>query len=212
MTKFDLVTEKFSTVPYMNRSQASVLKELIEDEKAERILEIGFYHGKSSCYIGAILDDRGSGKLVTIDRESARDRNPNINSMLAECGLAHRVDPVFCYRSYTWELQKLFAANPTPQFDLCYFDGGHSWDGTGFGVVLVDLLLKPGGLIVLDDMDWTINISPFFRQNPQLAAEFSPDERAAPTVRLVWDMILPRLGYSHVCEYKQLHWGVARKG
>lgn len=211
MTKFDLVTEKFSSVPYMNHAQAQALRSLILEEDAKQILEIGFYHGKSSCYIAAILEDRGSGTLTTIDRESAKERDPNIHSMLVECGLERRVQPIFCYRSYTWEMQRMISESPSPQFDLCYFDGGHMWDGTGFGLVLVDMLMKPGGLLVLDDMDWSINRSPFFQQNPNLAEQYSPDERAAQTVRLAWDLILPRLGYAHVREIEELHWGVARK-
>jgi predicted O-methyltransferase YrrM len=211
MSKFDLVTEKFSSVPYMNHVQAQVLKGLIHDEMAQNVLEIGFYHGKSSCYIAAILDDLGVGNLVTIDRSSAKDRSPNIHQMLEECDLTHRVQPLFCYRSYTWDLQKLITANPAPQFDLCYFDGGHMWDGTGFGLLLVDMLLRPGGLIVLDDMDWSIDKSPYFQQNPTLAKQYSPDEREALTVRLAWEIVLPRLGYTHVGEFKKLQWGVARK-
>ncbi|MEZ4597942.1 MAG: hypothetical protein R3C32_14675 [Chloroflexota bacterium] len=40
------------------------------------LLEIGFYQGKSSAYIGAILEDRGGpGHLLTIDRGD-RARNP----------------------------------------------------------------------------------------------------------------------------------------
>jgi len=211
MSKLDLVTEKFASVPYMDLAQARVLADIIEREQAEQILEIGFYHGKSSCYIGAILEDRGAGTLTTVDRESARERSPNIEGMLSACGLTDRVQALYCYRSYTWELQKLITSEAPPQFDLCYFDGGHMWDGTGFGLILVDMLLKPGGLLILDDMDWTIDQSPFFQQNPNLAQEYSADERAAPTVRLAWDLILPRLGYVHEAEIRELHWGVARK-
>ena len=63
--------------------------------------------------------------------------------------------PILPFRSFTWELQKLIAQVPRPRFDLCYFDGGHTWDNTGFGVLLVDILLRPGGILVLDDMNWS---------------------------------------------------------
>jgi hypothetical protein len=98
-----------------------------------------------------------------------------------------------------------------PQFDLCYLDGGHTWDVTGFGFLLVDMLLRPGGIIVLDDLDWTISKS--VKHNPQSAKNYerySQDEKDAKGVRLVWDTIVPHLGYDRE-EVKALQWGVARK-
>ncbi|MEX5727060.1 putative O-methyltransferase YrrM [Rhodovulum iodosum] len=211
MTYFDTVSRDLRELPYMKVAQARVLRDLIADEDAEDILEIGFFKGKSSAYIGAILEDRGAGHLVTIDRDSARNHRPDITQVLAGAGLGHRVTPVFAKRSYTWELQRLISADPSPRFDLCYFDGGHHWDGTGFGVLLVDMLLRPGGLLVLDDMNWSINGSPYYRKDPKRAEAFSEDECAAHTVRLVWDRILPHLGYRHVREIEPLAWGIARK-
>ena len=213
MSKFDEITAKFAKVPYMNADQAATLRGLIAAEDAAAILEIGFFKGKSSAYIAAILEDLGRGRLVTIDRAGAAERAPNIHDLLAGAGLAHRVEPIFAFRSFTWELQRLIVATPRPVFDLCYFDGGHTWDETGLGVVLVDMLLRPGGLIVLDDLDWTVAGSPYYRENQKRAARFSPDEAAAPTVRRVFDLILPHLGYAHVRETTgpRWRWGVARK-
>jgi len=64
---------------------------------------------------------------------------------------------------------------------------------------------------VLDDMEWSVDGSPYHRKNPKRAAVFSQDERAAKPVRLVWDSILPHLGYEYVREYKEHQWGTARK-
>jgi predicted O-methyltransferase YrrM len=217
MTKFDEITDKFDAVKYMRAKQAVALRELISAEDVRNVLEVGFYKGKSSAYIGAILEDRDpnrtqGGRLVTIDRANALERTPNIHDLLEQAGLAHRVEPRFAFRSFTWELQKLIAQEPRPRFDLCYFDGGHTWDDTGFGVLLVDMLLKPGGLLLLDDVDWSISRSEYYRKNPKLASAFSVDEAAAPAVRQVWNLILPHLGYSHVREYSDLGWALARKG
>ena len=217
MTKFDEITEKFGKVRYMKPKQAEALRGLIAAEDAREILEVGFYKGKSSAYIGAILEDRDpdrtkGGRLVTIDRANAGKRSPNIHELLSEAGLTHRVEPRFAARSFTWDLQLLISQKPRPRFDLCYFDGGHTWDDTGFGVVLVDMLLRPGGLLLLDDIDWSITKSEHYRKNPKLAAAYPPEEAAAPAVRRVWDLILPHLGYSHVREFPELGWALARKG
>jgi predicted O-methyltransferase YrrM len=211
LSRFDDITRMFGDLPHMKEAQASVLRDLIEEEDAHNILEIGFFQGKSSAYIAAILEDRGSGRLVTIDQLAARDRNPNIVSVLSQAGLSGRVDPVFSDRSYTWELQRMIRQSPRPVFDLCYFDGGHQWDNTGFGVLLVDMLLKPGGIIVLDDMNWSMATSNYHKRNPEKAKGFSEDERQAQTVRRVWETILPHLGYSLVREVTEISWGIARK-
>lgn len=212
LNKFDLVTAKFGETRCMTVEKAKIMKSLIEGNEARNILEIGFLHGKGSAYIGAILEDRGGvGKLITIDKENARQREPNIGQMLSDLNLAHRVEPIFAHRSYTWELQKMIAQKNPPQFDLCYFDGGHDWDTTALGVLLVGFLMKPGGIIVLEDLWWSISGSPHYKANPKAASKYSEDEKNAESVRLVWDLVLPRIGFSQVREYRKVWWGVARK-
>lgn len=211
MSKFEEITARFSEVKYMNAARAAILRDLIVRTDARDILEIGFYQGKSSLYIAGALEDLGRGRLVTIDREAARKHDPNIHDLLAAAGLAHRVEPVFAFRSFTWELQKLVAADPRPAFDLCYFDGGHTWDETGFGFLLVDLLLKPGGTIVFDDMNWTVAGSAAYARNAAKSAAFSPDEAEARSVERVWDLLVPERGYERLARLDKVHWGVARK-
>jgi predicted O-methyltransferase YrrM len=195
----------------MNAARASVLRDLIIQYDAKDIIEIGFYQGKSSLYIAAVLEDLGRGSLVTIDRQTALDHSPNIHDLLAETGLAHRVEPLLAYRSFTWELQKLIGQAPRPQFDLCYFDGGHTWDETGFGFLLIDLLLRPGGVIVFDDMNWTIAGSAAYKAKPAMLARYSDDEAEARNVERVWDLLVPERGYERVTRFPKLQWGVARK-
>ena len=211
MSKFDFVTRHFGDLPYMDEPRAALLRSIIREYDAQNILEIGFYQGKSSAYVGAILEDMGRGHLTTIDKTNARNRAPNILDVLKTAGVEHRVEARFAERSYTWELQRLISQQPRPQFDLCYFDGGHHWDGTGFGVLLVDMLMKPGGILILDDMNWSMASSKYHVNNPGSVKGFSQDEREAQTVRLVWDTILPHLGYEVLREYPGIGWGVATK-
>jgi predicted O-methyltransferase YrrM len=208
---FQAVAARYKDVPYMTQSHAKEARRIIEENNCESLLEIGFAHGKSSAYFAAIAEDRKAGHLVTIDRISARNRSPNIGELLSGMGLSHRVTPLFAERSYTWELQKLIRQTPQPKFDFCYFDGGHTWDMTGFGVLLVDMLLKPGGVLLLDDLDWSMAKSPAYKANPKMGEKYSEDELSAKSVRLVWDTILPHLGYERMDEITDLRWGVARK-
>lgn len=213
MNSFDRVRTTFDNLPYMRHPQATVMRDLIIGHDVQDILEIGFYHGKSSAYFAAILEDLSRGHLVTIDLKVALNREPNIDRVLSTLGLAHRVTPVVAHRSYTWELGKMIRTTPRPQFDLCYFDGGHTWDATGFGFVLVDMLLRPGGWIVFDDLEWTMEAAMRARAAgaPRYWRSSSPDERATPGVKLAFDLLVPHLGYTDMRTINGGRWGIARK-
>ena len=209
MTKFDEVTEKLSEIRYMTADRAAKMRDLVTETNASKILEIGFYQGKSTCYIAAMLEDRGSGHITTIDLNSAKQLSPGIRENLASLGLEHRVTPIYAKRSYTWELARMIKRKE--QFDFCYFDGGHTWDNTGFGFVLVDLLLRPGGIIVLDDMNWSIAKSiAVDTARARRYDRYDDDEKEEEAVKLVWETIVPRLGYQREL-LQNLNWGIARK-
>lgn len=212
MTHFDQVTEKYGDLSFMNAPRAEVMRKLIAEENASTLLEVGFWKGKSSAYFAAILEDLGRGHLTTIDRKVVENKSPNIRSVLEDLKLSHRVTPIFAERSHTWEMSKMIQQAPRPQFDLCYFDGGHTWDMTALGLVLVDMLLKPGGLLVVDDLNWTIDGS--IARHPGEGKnydEYSADERAAMPVQMAYDIILGRLGYTDFRIEKRFAWGIARK-
>jgi predicted O-methyltransferase YrrM len=212
MNNFKKVESTFDDLPYMRHPQATLIRNFIIEHDARDVLEIGFYYGKSSAYFAAILEDLGRGHLVTIDMKAARNREPNIGQLLSTLNLAHRVTPVFAHRSYTWELAKMIRATPRPQFDLCYFDGGHTWDQTGFGFLLVDMLLRPGGWIVFDDLEWTVQAAMEGRaKSPRHWVACSPDERATPAVKLVMELLVPHLGYTDTRTANNGRWGIARK-
>jgi predicted O-methyltransferase YrrM len=213
MNKFDECTEKYRALPYMNEPRAAFMRNFIKEKNISDILELGFFHGKSSAYFAAILEDQGHGHLTTIDMKVAEGKSPNIHQVLDSLNLSHRVTPVFADRSYTWEMAKMIQRDPAPQFDFCYLDGGHTWDMTGFGFVLVDMLLKPGGWIVFDDLNWTIekHISGDPETREKSYRNYSADEKAAQGVRMVYELIAPRLDYTNFFEEKNFGWGFAQK-
>lgn len=210
--KFNEVTRVFGPLPYMTEDRALKIRELVHECDGRDLLELGFYHGKSSAYFGAILEDRGgAGKLVTIDVERARELDPNIHGLTGKLGLTHRIDARFAKRSYTWEMARMLKDGKGPRFDFCYFDGGHTWDLTGFGLLLVDMLLRPGGIVVIDDLNWTIARS--MKTNAAAAKSYrsyDEDEKNERGVRLAWNTIIPHLGYTRE-EVRDWPWGIARK-
>lgn len=140
--------------PNMTQEQAHRLTEFMTRERVLDVLELGFNHGVSTSYMAAHLTGRG-GHITTIDFVSARHREPNIEGLLGKFGLRNLVTIHYEPTSYTWRLMKLLEEDDSPRFDLCYIDGAHSWFVDGFAFFLVDRLLRPGGWIVFDDLDWT---------------------------------------------------------
>jgi predicted O-methyltransferase YrrM len=207
------VSETFGELEYMRHPDAMFMRDFIVKHDSRDILEIGFFHGKSSAYFAGILEDLGRGHLVTIDHASAREREPNIEHVLSTLDLTHRVTPIYSERSYTWEMGKMIRARPRPEFDLCYFDGDHTWDGTGFGFMLVDMLLRPGGWIIFDDLKWTVKAA-MKKKRPKVPRSWracSKDEKATAGVKMVFDLLVPHLGYTDMRTAKNGWWGIARK-
>ncbi|WP_129662647.1 class I SAM-dependent methyltransferase [Phytoactinopolyspora endophytica] len=208
--KFDDVEEVIAGVQYMKTHQGRLVYDFLVENKLGRILELGFAHGKSTCYFAAAADEiGGDSHVLTFDRDSARRRSPNIHELLERTGLSDRATPVYAETSYTWELMKLLDQDPQPTFDFAYIDGGHTWDVSGFAFFLVDLLLEPGGWVLFDDLDWTLGGSKHMRKQPWVK-ELPEEQRSTPQVRKVFELLVkPHPGYVEVEEHDG--WGWARK-
>jgi len=176
-------------IPVMSFVQAAELTNFIKRQKLNKILELGFAHGVSSCYIASILDEMKSGHLTTIDLEIARNRKPNIESLLSKLKLSSYVTIYYEPTSYNWRLMKLIDQNHTPMFDLCYIDGAHDWFTDGFAFFLVDKLLVPGGWIIFDDLNWTFNKSPSLK-NSEKVQKMPFDERNTAQVNKIYELLV----------------------
>ncbi len=204
------ITREFGSVKYMKETQALIIRDLVNEYDLSNFLEIGFFHGKSSIYMGAILREIGKGHLLTIDLENARNKAPNINDLIDATGFADLITPVFAHRSYTWELAKLIRDGKRELFDFCYLDGGHTFDATALGVMLVGALMKPGGILVIDDLDWSMVNSKHYQENPEQAERYSLDEQNSKGIRIVWNKLLPEVGFKKIREIPEHSWGIAQ--
>lgn len=208
--KFEDVDAAVSHTKFMKSKQGRAVYRFIIENRLGRVLELGFAHGKSTCYLAAAVDELGGdGHVTTMDQVGARERKPSIHELLAACGLSRWVTPVFADRSYTWELMKLLERDPQPRFDFVYMDGGHTWDVTGFGFLLVDRLLAPGGWILFDDLDWTVASSPNIAE-AGWAKRMSDEERKTAQVRKVYELLV-RTHPDYTDFRERDGWGWARK-
>jgi len=209
MTTIYNVNKKFGNIPYMSLKRAEQLKDFFKRYDIQKCLELGFCHGKSSAYIAAILKQRGKGHLITVDVKSAMDKNPNIIQMLNELNLSQWVTPYFEPISYTWRLMKMIKNNH-PFFDFCYIDRRHTWDNTGFTFFLVDKLLKSGGWILFDDLDFEYKFLLEQEGGHIWSLKMSKTELKTKQVRKVWELLVKKHpNYTNFSE--DGWWGFAQK-
>ena len=183
------IQKRVNGIPNMTFPIAKAVTEIIKDKNYNNILELGFNHGVSTCYLAAAIDEIGGGKITTIDRTRAKSITPNIEELLADLELSMYVKIYYEPTSYLWRLMKILEVDATPKYNFCYIDGGHNWFDTGYAFYLVDKLLVPGGLILFDDLDWTYNISP--TQKDKAYVKRKPEEeRVTPQVRKVYELLV----------------------
>lgn len=199
----EAIRQKVEGLPYMSLKQAKEITDFLRRNRLSKVLELGFYHGVSSCYFAAAMKALGGEPIVTIDLLSAKQRDPNIEDLLARCDLLDHAEFYYEPTSYNWRLMKFIEEGR--RFDFCYIDGGHDWYNTGYAFFLVDKLIEPGGWIVFDDLDWTMqHVSASWAQNR------SAEEKSTPQVRKVWELLVQQHpSYGNFRE--QDRWGFARK-
>ncbi|SFS22242.1 hypothetical protein [Yoonia litorea] len=185
--------ENLTDIPRKLRaSEAALLRQKLIGEAPESVLEVCQDISQLTLYLAAILDDRGGGSLTTFHSVK---QNTRATTAIRELGLQERIASIPSGRSYTWAMQRLLSAQPPLSFDVCVLNGHKTWDASGFGIVLADLLLRPGGLMVFLDTQWSMSTSPYFRERPHLTQKFDADELASKPVALAIERILPRLNY-----------------
>lgn len=206
--EFEAVAAIVDGHPHMRRRAARKVYDHVIRTEARRVLELGAFHGVSTCYLAAAVDELGSGHVVTMDRVESEQLDPNVFDLLEQTGLRDRVDVVLAQRSFTWELKRLLEQEERPEFDFVFLDAGHVWDVTGFAFFLVDLLLVPGGWLLFDDLKWSYATSPSLRDKPATLA-IPQEEREARQVQAVFDILVaPDERYrTHV----DGNWGWAQK-
>lgn len=200
--KLETVEARVNGLPYMQMKQARRLQKIINKYNSARLLELGFFHGVSSMYMAATLEEMGGERsLTTIDKIVAKFNEPNIEQLGAELGLDHYIEHFYEERTYLWRLMKFIEEGR--KFDFCYLDGGHNWGDTGFAFFLVDKLLVDGGLILFDDFTWTA-------EGKDWASDWPDEEQKISPVERTWELLVGQ--HSH---YKHLwvkgSWALAQK-
>jgi predicted O-methyltransferase YrrM len=175
-------------LPLVDAEVGALLRVLATSVKATRMLEIGTAIGYSGIWLAGALPD--GGMLVTMEYDEARAREAREN--FARAGLSAKVSVV------VGDAQLKIAKVSGP-FDLIFQDG----DKKLYTPLLDRLvaLLRPGGLLVTDNVLWDGEVAPGFTDAPtrdpeQTRAIVEYNERVASHPALLTAIVPLRDGVS----------------
>ena len=136
-------------LPLVDPEVGALLRVMVLATRATRVLEIGTAIGYSGIWMAAALP--ADGMFITMEVDESRARTARDN--FSRAGLADRVNVI------VGDAQRMLHKIAGP-FDLIFQDG----DKKQYGPMLDTLvgLLRPGGLLVTDNVLWNGEIVPGF--------------------------------------------------
>src|ERR671915_2125094 len=131
----------------IERAQGEALRDLAIAEGAEWTIEVGLALGISALFLCQAVLPRG-GRHVAVDPFQAESWNGAGLRTLREAGVEELVEVI--EEESQLALPRLVAEGH--QFDFAFVDGDHRFEGVFLDLYFMTRLVKPGGLVVVDDL------------------------------------------------------------
>lgn len=161
------------------------ITQFIQEHGIKDVLEIGTLHGVGACYLGAAVAPAG-GTVITVDVPDSKEKQPCAEQLVQELRLTNVtiLRPENGAGQYLRE--QLFHGEK--KFDLVYLDADHRFLPTIYFFALCAALVKPGGFILVDDME-----------HPEI-----------PAGEEAWSVLLKMPGFERV-ECEIWNWGMLKR-
>lgn len=170
-----------------------------------QVLEVSCGYGKSTAYLAAAVRC-GDGRLYTVDHERRAWQGRTAADLVEAVDAADWCDITFGIDA-RWYLLDLLTGRPGPWVDLAFVDASHAVEIDSFVALAAWTHLKPGGVLVFDDLDWTAE------QHAQAASGRS--RPATRHVRVIYDYVRRLPDVDQAIEWggaeQEWPWGVVRK-
>jgi predicted O-methyltransferase YrrM len=132
-------------------SEADVLRDLLVDENPHVAIEIGLAYGASALAIADALASCGGRETRHVIIDAFQDHFHDVGwDALVEAGVDDR--SVLLRERSQLALPRLVASGFVA--DVAFVDGSHIFHNVFVDLVFVRDLVRPAGLIVLDDCEW----------------------------------------------------------
>lgn len=193
-------------IPYTPPAKGRFLYDLVVERRPRRILELGFAHGVSTCYLAAAAEEIGECEVHAVDLEQSASLDPKLEDLATSLGLGDLIRVERELSSYTWFLKRTIEAHTadhvcTPQYDLVFIDGPKDWTNDGCAFFLADKLLRPNGTILFDDYAWSYRAHEVAtgrtHERGYVFEQMSEEEFAEPHVKAIFELlVMQHPGYS----------------
>jgi predicted O-methyltransferase YrrM len=140
--------EAISLSPHsIERADGEALRELLVAEGVERTIEVGLALGISALWFCQAVAERG-GRHVAVDPFQEESWHGAGLRTLREGGVGELVDVI--EEESQLALPRLVSEGRG--FDFAFVDGDHRFEGVFLDLYYMTRLVRPGGLIAIDDM------------------------------------------------------------
>ncbi len=135
----------------ISQEEGNFLQEMIRSTRPQVSLEVGCAYGISSLYICEALREVNATKHIIIDPYQHSERWEGIG--LANLRRAGYADIIDFHEGLSYQyLSRLTEERVT--IDFAFIDGAHTFDYVLVDFFLIDKLMKPGGIVILDDLSY----------------------------------------------------------
>jgi predicted O-methyltransferase YrrM len=131
----------------ITRADGEALRDLVIREGATRTIEVGLALGMSALFFCEAIADRG-GRHVAVDPFQAESWNGAGLRTLRDAGVEDLVEVI--EEESQLALPRLVGEGS--EFDFGFIDGDHRFDAFLLDLYYMTRLVRPGGLIVADDL------------------------------------------------------------
>ena len=131
----------------IERGQGEALRDLAIAEGASRTIEVGLALGMSALFFSQAVLELG-GRHTAIDPFQHESWNGAGLRTLREAGVEDVVEVI--EEESQLALPRLVAEGR--EFDFAFVDGDHRFEGVFLDLYFMTRLVRPGGLVVVDDM------------------------------------------------------------
>ena len=185
-------SDKYKLVSRASENVLYFLEEFLKSEEGPIcVAEIGVGVGATSTQIVKRLREDDSFYFFSYDVDVEELDSDLKATDYCKCKLYPMGNTKAFYDSYNWNLSKL-CLEKKELFNLAYLDGAHSFFHDGLAAVLLKKLIKPGGILIFDDVNWSHQKSPTVRpdKRPRTLQEYNEEQIKTPQVRRVIDIFM----------------------
>jgi predicted O-methyltransferase YrrM len=174
-----------------------VLDRLLADETEVSFAEVGLGLGATTRAVAERMNGKGEIHLFDYDKRVVEiERALQSEGLSAGLKIVGHGNTRLTFDSYSWRLALLALEEMEKGgrgiYDLVYLDGAHNFHHDAPACLAIKELIRPGGYLVLDDVEWCFASSPSLNptRNPKILEQYTQEQIATPHIKIVDRLIM----------------------